>query len=78
MLQRQPLPTLFRTGDALGNEVHAIHPISYIGIQTVAGIDFLARIAGNHVGIGGGVNVGERFEERFGMAAGQARSLRRR
>src|SRR5262249_41692816 len=78
MLERQPLPARFRAGHGLRDEVHAVDAVGDVGVEAVGAVELLAGGAGDHVGIGRGVDVGERFEECFGMSARQAaRHLRR-
>src|SRR5579883_500436 len=73
MLQRFPRAVLRRASDALLNEVHTINAVGDIWVKTMGIVELLAAGACDHVLICRRVNVGKRFEERFGMPAGNAR-----
>ena len=78
MLERLPRPAVLAAGDALRDEVHAVHAVGDIGIKRVLAIEFLPGCSLDHVGIGGGVDVGEPFEKRFRMPRRDADRCRRR
>lgn len=68
MLQAFPRPVFLGAGDALFDEVHAIHTIVNIGEDRVQVLYLVAGDAGNDGIVGSSVDIGERFQIAFGMA----------
>src|SRR6185437_880755 len=73
MFKRLPRSILGGAGDALRNEVHAIDTVGDVGIETVGIVELLPAGSRDHILICRRVDIGKRFEESFGMAAGNAR-----
>src|SRR5215510_7683882 len=72
--ERLPGAILLRGGDALRDEVHAVHAVGDVRIEAGGAVHFLACGAAGHVVVGGSVDVGEGFEEGLGVTAGNARA----
>src|SRR5262245_65654719 len=70
MAERLPGSVLFRGGDALRNEVHAVNAVGYVGVEAVAAVHLLTGRAPDDIVVGRGVDVGEGLEEGLGVAAG--------
>src|SRR5260370_28683242 len=67
MLQRQPSAVLFRARHTLRDEIHPIDAIEHVGVDCVDLLERTAASAFGNVVESGGVDVGQGFEEAFGV-----------
>ena len=74
MLHRDPCTVLCTACDALFDEIHAFYTIVNVRIKCVDSFNRLLLRDVDHSIKGGDVNIGERFEERFGVATGKSAS----
>src|SRR5262245_13589795 len=72
MAQRLPGAVFGATADALRDEVHTVHTVGNIGIKASRAIEGPVAGPGNHVGVGGCVNVRKGFEVALRMTAGNS------
>src|SRR6185503_19955198 len=72
VLQRQPGAAGFAAGDGLLDEVHPFHAVVDVGVDGVRLLERLSFGPLDHGVVGSAVDVGEGFEEGFGVAAGEA------
>ena len=73
MLESRPRSAVLARGDALGDEIHAVHAVGDVRIERVLPVEFLPPGPLDHVVVSRGVDVGESFEEGLGMACRDAR-----